>query len=165
MGKTSGVCLILVIVVALICGAYLLLKYHEKFHKPKSSSNYKFDAIVCSMGDETFTTVSEAIISAPSYSSTRFFIRVCSGVYNEVVVVPQNKTNIVLIGDGAETTKITANRHISDFSTSETATFCELFYFCANVLLYFLGYAAFIVLTDGAFVLAKAYQFLFIWLI
>ncbi|KAL2898318.1 putative pectinesterase/pectinesterase inhibitor 32 [Bienertia sinuspersici] len=132
-------------------GIYFLLNHHHKppqsnHHQSKSNTklyNYnntpilpntnkynstrrtmmKFDVVVSKSGDEKFTTISEAILSAPSYSSSKFFIRVRSGVYNETVTVPQNKTNIVLIGDGVDVTKITANHHPPQFTTSNSATF------------------------------------------
>ncbi|XP_021774344.1 pectinesterase-like [Chenopodium quinoa] len=127
MAENNCVWLILLILVVAVPGVYFFVKYHDKLHKPNSiTSNINFNATVSLDGDGDFTTISEAILSAPSYALSRFHIRVCSGVYNEVVTVPQSKTNIVLIGDGAEVTKITANRQISEFSTSETATFTVL---------------------------------------
>ena len=113
--------------VVVIPGVYFFVKYHDKLHKPNSitNNNINFNATVSLDGDGDFTTISKAILSALSYASSRFYIRVCSGVYNEVVIVPQSKTSIALVGDGAEVTKITASRRISEFSTSETATFSE----------------------------------------
>ncbi|KAL2892445.1 putative pectinesterase/pectinesterase inhibitor 32 [Bienertia sinuspersici] len=99
------------------------IRANMKKHNSTRTDVMKFDAVVSANGDGKFATISEAILSAPSYSTTRFFIRVRAGVYNEVVTVPQNKSNIVLIGDGVDVTKITANRHPPQFTTSNSATF------------------------------------------
>ncbi|CDP21889.1 unnamed protein product [Coffea canephora] len=64
----------------------------------------------------------DAIASAPIQSQSRYFIHVKAGIYVEIVEVWANKTNIALIGDGANVTKITMNRRVPEFQTNETAT-------------------------------------------
>ena len=124
MAENNCIWVILLVIAVAASGVYVVLKYHEK---PESRSTIMFDVVVSPKGDGNFTSISEAVLAAPSYSSARFFIRVASGVYNEVVIVPRNKTNIVLVGDGVDNTKITFNHQSPDFSTWETATFSESF--------------------------------------
>lgn len=122
MGEKNGLWFGILVVIVVAPGVYFLLRHYRKTHK-NPIEMIQFNATVSATGDGSFTTISEAIAAAPSHNPALFFIRICSGVYNEVVVVPQDKQNIVLVGDGAEVTRITANRHSPEFPTSETATF------------------------------------------
>nr|XP_027073575.1 pectinesterase-like [Coffea arabica] len=64
----------------------------------------------------------DAIASAPIQSQSRYYIHVEAGIYEEIVEVWGNKTNIALIGDGENLTKITMNRRFPEFKTYKTAT-------------------------------------------
>ncbi|KAG8362664.1 hypothetical protein BUALT_BualtUnG0053100 [Buddleja alternifolia] len=107
------------------------------FHQPSSSrksgnidnpctpppESRKFDATVSSTRPGAFKTVMEALQAAPVHATTKYVIHIEAGTYNELVVVWKNRTNIWLVGDGAEVTKITMDRSYPTFSTYETATF------------------------------------------
>ncbi|WCJ39297.1 Plant invertase/pectin methylesterase inhibitor superfamily [Euphorbia peplus] len=82
------------------------------------SSSVTPNVVVAADGSGNFRTVSAAVAAAPSKSSTRYVIRIKSGVYKENVDVPKAKTNIMFLGDGRKTTIITASRNVVDGSTT-----------------------------------------------
>jgi pectinesterase len=69
------------------------------------------DAVVAADGSGTHKTVQEAINAAPQLAATgkTWTILVKPGTYSEVVYVQREKRYIRLIGENAETTKITAS--------------------------------------------------------
>ncbi|XP_038696550.1 probable pectinesterase/pectinesterase inhibitor 12 [Tripterygium wilfordii] len=78
---------------------------------------------VAADGTGNFTTISDAINFAPNNSEGRVIIYVSQGVYEENVVIPSNKLNIVLLGDGSDVTSITGNRSVGDgWTTFRSAT-------------------------------------------
>lgn len=87
--------------------------------KPPSSSSQplpggvppdlKEDVTVCIAGNAcTYKTVQEAVNAAPNNtgSGKRFVIRIRAGVYSEMVRIPLEKTNVVLLGGGMGKTVI-----------------------------------------------------------
>ncbi|KAK4410864.1 putative pectinesterase/pectinesterase inhibitor 47 [Sesamum angolense] len=75
-------------------------------------------------GGGNFTTINDAIAFAPNNSDGYFIIYAMQGYYEEYVVVPRNKKNIMLIGDGINSTVITGNRSVIDgWTTFNSATF------------------------------------------
>lgn len=73
--------------------------------------NISYDATVAQDGSGNYTTISDAIAAAPVKSVNRYYIHIKPGVYkDEYVTVGKDKTNIALIGDSANTTKITGSR-------------------------------------------------------
>ncbi|TKY47990.1 pectinesterase 30 [Spatholobus suberectus] len=62
--------------------------------------------IVSKDGSGDYTTVGEAITKAPELSDEPHTIHVRAGTYEEYVVIPAEKTNIKLVGDGPHHTKI-----------------------------------------------------------
>ncbi|XP_027343469.1 probable pectinesterase/pectinesterase inhibitor 12 [Abrus precatorius] len=62
--------------------------------------------IVSKDGSGDYTTVGEAILNAPDLSDKPYTIHVRQGTYEEYVVIPPEKTNIKLVGDGPQHTKI-----------------------------------------------------------
>lgn len=78
---------------------------------------------VAADGSGNFTTLSEAIGFAPNNSYDRIIVYVTAGVYMENVEIPINKTNIVLLGDGADVTVVTGKRSVGDgWTTFRSAT-------------------------------------------
>ncbi|XP_042507286.1 probable pectinesterase/pectinesterase inhibitor 12 [Macadamia integrifolia] len=75
-------------------------------------------------GTGNFTTITDAINFAPNNSyDDRTTIYVRKGVYKENVVIPSYKPNIVLLGDGADVTLVTASRSVGDgWTTFRSAT-------------------------------------------
>ena len=125
MGKKNCIWLGLLALVVIITGVYFFFLKHAGImnHREGPNEKTRFNITVSPNGDGDFRTISDAIQAAPSRSSARFFIRVSSGVYNEIVAVPQDKVNLVLVGDGAEVTRVTASRSEPQYPTSDTATF------------------------------------------
>ncbi|KAJ8751064.1 hypothetical protein K2173_016245 [Erythroxylum novogranatense] len=76
------------------------------------------NVVVAADGSGNYRTVSEAVEAAPSRSSSRYIIRIKSGVYRENVDVPSSKTNIMFLGDGRKTTIITGSRSVGGGSTT-----------------------------------------------
>lgn len=94
------------------------------------SVNQSKSVRVAQDGTGNFTTVGEAIAFAPNDTTVEeggyFAIYVGEGVYQENVIVPKNKKNLILIGEGTDRTVITSNRNAADgWTTFNTATFGE----------------------------------------
>ncbi|KGN52152.1 probable pectinesterase/pectinesterase inhibitor 25 [Cucumis sativus] len=83
--------------------------------------------VVSSTGADNFTSIGDAIAFAPNNSMPQdgyFVIYVKEGYYEEYVVVPKFKTNIMLIGDGINRTIITGNHNVVDgWTTYNSSTF------------------------------------------
>ncbi|RCV33719.1 hypothetical protein SETIT_7G104600v2 [Setaria italica] len=101
---------------------------------PKPSSAAAFpvrirpDATVCKSNSGAkpcrYSTVQAAVDAAPNYTAGHFVIAVAAGTYKENVVIPYEKTNILLVGEGRGATVITASRSvgIDGLGTFDTAT-------------------------------------------
>ncbi|KAL9175313.1 hypothetical protein ABFS82_02G106700 [Erythranthe guttata] len=78
-------------------------------------------------GGANFSSINEAVAFAPNNSVVDdgyFVIYARQGYYQEYIVVPKNKKNIMLIGDGINATVITGNRNVIDgWTTFNSATF------------------------------------------
>ncbi len=61
-----------------------------------------FDRVVDPSGNGNYRTIREAIQSVPSGSPARTLIFIREGVYQEKIVIPPDKANLSLIGEGAE---------------------------------------------------------------
>lgn len=82
------------------------------------------DAVVAADGTGNFTTISEAVLAAPDYSTKRYVIHVKRGIYVENVEIKKKKWNIMMVGDGIDATVITGNRSFIDgWTTFRSATF------------------------------------------
>lgn len=83
--------------------------------------------IVSPDGYDNFTTIADAIAFAPNNSKPEdgyFIIYAREAVYEEYVVVPKHKKNILLIGDGINRTVITGNHSVIDgWTTFNSSTF------------------------------------------
>ncbi|KAA3486190.1 Plant invertase/pectin methylesterase inhibitor superfamily [Gossypium australe] len=96
-----------------------------KQHRNRVDDKYDPREVVTVAVDGTgnFSTIGDAIRFAPNKSKERVMIYVREGVYEENVVIPSCKTNIVLIGDGSDVTFITGNRSVVDgWTTFRSAT-------------------------------------------
>ncbi|KAL9451103.1 hypothetical protein AB3S75_012786 [Citrus x aurantiifolia] len=83
--------------------------------------------IVSPHGTDNFTTIGDAIAFSPNNSKPEdgyFVIYAREGVYEEYVVVPKHKKNLLLIGDGINRTVITGNHSVMDgWTTFNSSTF------------------------------------------
>ncbi|KAI3792863.1 hypothetical protein L2E82_06754 [Cichorium intybus] len=83
----------------------------------------KPNVIVAPDGSGNFKTITEAVNSAPQKQTDPFIILIKAGTYNENVAIPRHTNNVVFLGEGATTTKITGNKNFIDgVSTFHTAT-------------------------------------------
>lgn len=74
-------------------------------------------------GSGNFTTIGEAIQMAPNKSLDPYVMKIKAGIYLENVVIPREKHNVILVGDGMNLTVIMGSRNLVDgFSTFKTAT-------------------------------------------
>ncbi|TKY71203.1 Pectinesterase 2.1 [Spatholobus suberectus] len=72
------------------------------------------NVVVAQDGSGNFTTVVQAVASAPNNSNTRFIIYVKMGTYKENVQINSEKTNVMLLGDGMNATIITGSLNFVD---------------------------------------------------
>ncbi|KAI5342847.1 hypothetical protein L3X38_010723 [Prunus dulcis] len=83
--------------------------------------------IVGSYGTDNFTSIGEAIAFAPNNSKVEdgyFVIYIREGYYEEYLLVPKHKTNVMLLGDGINKTVITGNHSFVDgWTTFNSSTF------------------------------------------
>ncbi|XP_021901142.1 probable pectinesterase/pectinesterase inhibitor 25 [Carica papaya] len=83
--------------------------------------------IVSPYADGDFTTINDAVASAPNNTKPEdgyYVIYAKQGYYEEYVVVPKFKKNIMLIGDGINKTIITGNHSVVDgWTTFNSSTF------------------------------------------
>ena len=81
------------------------------------------DIVVAADRSGHVCTIKEAINMAPNRSSNRFVIKIKAGVYKENVEISREKVNIMLVGDGMNSTVITGSKSFADgFSTFTSAT-------------------------------------------
>ncbi|ANM69488.1 putative pectinesterase/pectinesterase inhibitor 51 [Arabidopsis thaliana] len=88
-------------------------------------SGLKEDVTVCKDGKCGYKTVQDAVNAAPEDNGMRkFVIKISEGVYEENVIVPFEKKNVVFIGDGMGKTVITGslNAGMPGITTYNTAT-------------------------------------------
>jgi len=78
-------------------------------------------------GIDNYTTIGEAIAAAPNDTKPEdgyFLVYVREGIYEEYVVIPKEKKNILLVGDGINKTIITGNHSVIDgWTTFNSSTF------------------------------------------
>ncbi|KAJ1383460.1 Pectinesterase, catalytic [Sesbania bispinosa] len=78
-------------------------------------------------GSGDFTTINDAVDAAPNNTGTNngyYVIYVVAGIYNEYVSIAKSKENLMIIGDGINSTVITGNRSVVDgWTTFQSATF------------------------------------------
>ncbi|TQD84127.1 hypothetical protein C1H46_030327 [Malus baccata] len=83
--------------------------------------------IVSPYGTDNFTSIGDAITSAPEKLKPEdgyFVIYVRGGCYHEYIVIAKHKTNIMLLGDGINSTVITGNHSfVDDWTTFNSSTF------------------------------------------
>ncbi|XP_068341549.1 putative pectinesterase/pectinesterase inhibitor 28 [Pyrus communis] len=83
----------------------------------------KPDIIVAKDGSGSYKTITEALDHVPKYGNETFIIYIKEGVYNEHILVTRSMTSVMMIGDGANKTRITGNKNFVDgMPTYHTAT-------------------------------------------
>ncbi|KAL4628477.1 hypothetical protein ACB092_05G241300 [Castanea dentata] len=78
----------------------------------------KANVVVAKDGSGKYKTVKEAVASAPNNGKTRFVIYVKKGKYKENVEVGKSKKNLMIVGDGMNSTIITGSLNFVDGTTT-----------------------------------------------
>jgi pectinesterase len=87
----------------------------------------KPNAVVAKDGSGNFKSIQAAINAVPKDFRGRYVIYVKAGVYDEIVLIPKDKTNIYMYGDGPKRSRVTGHKSNADgLTTQDTATFCKL---------------------------------------
>ncbi|KAK1683625.1 hypothetical protein QYE76_044473 [Lolium multiflorum] len=82
------------------------------------------NAVVAKDGSGKFKTIQEAVNSMPKGHPGRYVIYVKTGLYDEMVMVPKDKVNIFMYGDGPKQSRVTGRKSFADgVTTMKTATF------------------------------------------
>ncbi|CAN1219721.1 Probable pectinesterase/pectinesterase inhibitor 41 [Linum perenne] len=83
-------------------------------------------------GVGNFTTINDAIDSAPNSTADSVVIYIKAGTYKEYIEVSKKLDNLVLIGDGADKTLITGSKNfidgVSTYHTSTVAVAADYFF-------------------------------------
>ncbi|XP_039117588.1 probable pectinesterase/pectinesterase inhibitor 51 [Dioscorea cayenensis subsp. rotundata] len=75
---------------------------------------------VCKSSQCDYQTVQAAVSAAPNTSADPFVIHIAEGIYEELVRIPFEKTNLVLLGDGMGKTVITNSLSVGKKTTGVT---------------------------------------------
>ncbi|KAL8201125.1 hypothetical protein R6Q57_012464 [Mikania cordata] len=97
---------------------------HELLQLAEGGST-RVNLVVAQDGSGDFTTINEALEAAANQriGTDRFVIYVKAGTYKETIVIKRSMTNLMLRGDGIDTTVITNDKNIYEgLLTSNTAT-------------------------------------------
>ncbi|MBA0671592.1 hypothetical protein Goklo_025383 [Gossypium klotzschianum] len=78
----------------------------------------KADVVVAKDGSGNYKTLGEAVAAAPDKSKTRYIIHVKKGTYKENVEIGAHKKNLMIVGDGMNSTIITGSLNVIDGSTT-----------------------------------------------
>ncbi|KAL4320039.1 hypothetical protein GQ457_18G001820 [Hibiscus cannabinus] len=82
------------------------------------------NVVVAADGTGNFTSIMDAVATAPDESLSRYVIYIKKGVYKENVEIKKKKWNIMMVGDGMDVTVISGNRSFIDgWTTFRSATF------------------------------------------
>ncbi|TXG65169.1 hypothetical protein EZV62_006444 [Acer yangbiense] len=85
---------------------------------------FKPNFVVAKDGSGRFTTINDALIHVPREQDKPTVIYIKEGIYNEIVHISPDMTHLVLIGDGANKTRITGSlNYVDGTPTWKTATF------------------------------------------
>ncbi|XP_008809854.2 pectinesterase-like [Phoenix dactylifera] len=99
----------------------------RKLLESSSSDGIAANVTVAAEGSGDYKTVQEAVDSAPDKGKVRYVIYVKEGTYKENVVVGKKKTNVMIVGDGMNSTVITGSLNVVDGSTTfNSATFAAV---------------------------------------
>jgi pectinesterase len=95
----------------------------------------KPNAVVAKDGSGQFKTIQQAVDAMPKGQQGRYVIYVKAGLYDEIVMVPKDKVNVFMYGDGPKQSRVTGRKSFADgITTMKTATFCERAFFFTTIL-------------------------------
>ncbi|ESQ34468.1 hypothetical protein EUTSA_v10007274mg [Eutrema salsugineum] len=91
-----------------------------------TTTKAKADLVVAKDGSGRYTSIQQAVNAAAKFSrrNKRLVIYVKAGVYQENVEIKKSIKNLMVIGDGIDSTIVTGNRNVKDGTTTfRSATF------------------------------------------
>ncbi|PRQ26416.1 putative pectinesterase [Rosa chinensis] len=95
----------------------------RKLLQTSSANQTQFDLVVAKDGSGNFTTITDAVATAPNSSATRFVIYIKAGAYFENVEVVSKKKNLMFLYYGIGKTVVKASRNVVDgWTTFRSAT-------------------------------------------
>ena len=68
---------------------------------------------VAADGTGSFKTIQAAVNASPNKSASLYVIYIKKGTYNEQVIIPSSKQNVMFLGDGATNTIITGSKSVA----------------------------------------------------
>lgn len=90
-----------------------------------SANNISHDLVVAKDGSGDFKTINEALFHVPKNGNKTFVLYIKEGVYQEYVQINKSMTHLMMLGDGAQKTRITGNKNFVDGTpTFKTSTVC-----------------------------------------
>ncbi|XP_024975633.1 putative pectinesterase/pectinesterase inhibitor 24 [Cynara cardunculus var. scolymus] len=103
---------------------WLSFKDRKLLQKTKLPAGIKADVVVAQDGSGKFKKISDALKAVPDKSTKRFVIYVKKGIYYENVRVEKPKWNVMMIGDGMDSTIVSGRLNVVDGTpTFSSATF------------------------------------------
>ncbi|KAD7117570.1 hypothetical protein E3N88_04838 [Mikania micrantha] len=99
-------------------------KDRKLLQKTKLPGGIKADVVVAKDGSGKYRKISDALKAVPEKSKKRFVIYVKKGVYFENVRIEKPKWNVMMVGDGMDSTIVTGSKNVVDGTpTFQSATF------------------------------------------
>ncbi|PIA36516.1 hypothetical protein AQUCO_03300002v1 [Aquilegia coerulea] len=80
--------------------------------KPSEEIPVSTFVVVAKDGSGDFISIMDAVLAAPSKSKQKYLIYIKNGTYKENVEIKKDKWNLILIGDGMDSTIISGNRSV-----------------------------------------------------
>ncbi|KAK4355276.1 hypothetical protein RND71_024247 [Anisodus tanguticus] len=96
----------------------LWVSFRDRKLLESKGKDIKANAVVAQDGSGDYRTLGEAVAAAPDKSTTRYVIYVKKGTYKENVEVTKKKMNLMIVGDGMNSTIITGSLNVVDGSTT-----------------------------------------------
>lgn len=113
-------------------------KDRKLLQNTKLPAGIKADVVVAQDGSGKFKKISDALKAVPDKSKKRFVIYVKKGVYFENVRIEKPKWNVMMIGDGMDSTIVSGSLNVVDGTpTFQSATFGKLNLMSKGILEYF----------------------------
>ncbi|KAI7738007.1 hypothetical protein M8C21_006634 [Ambrosia artemisiifolia] len=103
---------------------WLSVKDRKLLQKTKIANGTEVDVVVAQDGSGKYKRIGDALNAVPDKGKKRFVIYVKKGVYYENVRVEKPKWNVMMIGDGMDSTIVSGSLNVVDGTpTFQSATF------------------------------------------
>lgn len=121
-----------------------------------SETTTKADLVVAKDGSGHYTSIQQAVNAAAKFPrrNKRLVIYVKAGVYRENVEIKKSIKNVMVIGDGIDSTTVTGNRNVKDGTT----TFRSATFGTSSVLYSMIDQSQYILLKSNIFLNLNQYS-------